>query len=552
MRKKIIIALFIVFLFLRLFVDLPVVLLAADSMKFLNLANHFPYHTLSNNQLYLQHAPVYPYAIHFANLLIKEDYLAAIAINLVAACIMFFVLYRLFMLLTNNFGITFIVLLLYTLSVDLIIASHKVTRESFVVMLLISSIYFYVKGVKFNSKKSIIISSIFGGIVGITTDHVVFLFPSFALSYIFLNSRKINIKKLYFPNIKYAVIPVIITLAFYASWLGVRAYQYSAHEYYPAGLEGSPLRIKNFGLFELINPTFFDEYESKAGIQTPDVISHFKKYAFLVGYMFNIEPLSIPRGLNLTTMKFLLYPQHVIYMIFLYLPLAIIAIYGFIFIMIDFYKNKKIHNNINLYILSLFIIFMFPITQKVTDSRFIYTAYIFLFYVIAYSIIALLKRIDLFKKNAKILSIVIIALLLLLTPVWYHKNNYFVFLTKKYVFSEKTGDFINKNIKKTDAIMTQPGYTYKLIYMTGNRVIGMPPKSKDLLPFLEYYNISYVIFGRYYTFDKYHYNADSVELIKSSQDKFKLIATIKEDYTKYTNPKDPASSDEVYIYEVKK
>lgn len=550
MTKKImLIALFAVFLFLRLFADSPNILLAADSLKFLDLAKHFPYHTLSNNQLYLLHAPFYPYAIHFVNLLIKEDHLAAIVINLVAACITFFVIYKFFMLLTKNFTVTFIALLFFTLSVDLIIASHKVTRESFVIMLLISAIYFYAKGIKLNDKKSIIASSIFGGILGVTTDHVIFLFPSFVLSYIFLNSKKISFRNLNFPNLKYAILPLAVTFLLYATWLGVRTYQYSIHEYYPAGLEGAPLKTEGFRLIALINPTYFEDFEPLDAIRS-DFMSRLKHFAFSLGYIFNIEPFPIPRGLNFTTMKFLLFPRHIAYMFIIYLPLAIVAAYGFLSIFKNFTKTRRIHGNANLYVISLLLVFMFPITQRATSQRYIYPAYLFFFYVLAYGIVTLSRKIDRFKKNARILTIVAVVLLLLSVPFSYYNNDNFVLSLKKIVTAQKTGEFVSKNIKKTDAIMAQPGYTYKLIYMADNRVISMPPSSKDLLPFIKYYNISYVVFGRYYTFDKYHYSADSAELIKNRPDKFKLIATLKEDYTKYVNPEDPASTDEVYVYEV--
>ena len=548
-RKILLISLFAVFLFLRLFVDSPYILLAADSLKFLDLAKHFPHHTLSNNQLYLLHAPFYPYVIHFVNLLISEDYLAAIAINLVAACITFFVLYKFFMLLTNNFPIAFTALLFFTLSVDLVIASHKVTRESFVIMLLASAIYFYAKGVKLNNKKSIIASSIFGGILGVTTDHVIFLFPAFAVSYIFFNNKKISFKKLDFPNLKYAILPVAVTLLLYASWLGIRAYQYSAHEYYPSGLEGAPLKTKGFGLIELINPLYFEDFEPNDSTKG-DFVSRLKNYAFTLGYIFNIEPFSIPRGLNFATMKFLLFPRHVAYMFIIYLPIAIVAAYGFLLIFRDFINARKIHCNASLYVISLLLIFIFPITQRATSQRYIYPAYIFFFYVLAYGTVALSRKIGIFKKNTKMLAIAIAVMILLLVPIWHYSNSHFVFSLGKAVSAQNTGDFINKNIKSTAAIMAQPGYTYKLVYMTDNRVISMPPKAQDLLPFIEYYNISYVVFGRYYTVDKYHYNSDSAELIKNSPGKFKLVSAIKEDYTKYVNPKDPASTDDVYIYEV--
>src|SRR3989338_1346963 len=386
-KKVMVIVLFVVFLFLRLFVDSKTIFFGGDSAKFLELAKHFPYHTLGNDQLYLQHGPVYPYAIHFSTLLFEEDYIAAIMINLLSASITFFLVYKLFMMITNRFDTTFIILILFTLSVDLIIASRKITRESFVIMLLISSIYFYIKGVKYLNNKSIMAASVLGAILGATSDHVVFLFPTFALSYLIFNSKKINLKRFILPNIMYALLPVLAMLVVYSSWLGVKYYHYSTNGYYPAGLEGSPLKAGNFGILELINPPLFEGYESETGIITHDFLSVVKKYAFMLGYMFNTEPFSITRGINLTTMKFLLFPRHIVYMLLVYLPLALVAVYGLFSILKDILKSRKIYNNANLYILALFLIFMFPITQKVTSPRYIYPAYIYLFYIISYGII---------------------------------------------------------------------------------------------------------------------------------------------------------------------
>ncbi|MEK6984358.1 MAG: glycosyltransferase family 39 protein [Nanoarchaeota archaeon] len=549
-KKILLISLFIIFLFLRIFVDSPSILLAADSLKFLSLAKNFPYHTLSNNQLYLLHAPFYPYTIHFANLLIKEDYLAAIALNLIAACVTFFVIYRFLMMLTNNFKTTFITLLFVTLSVDLIIASHKVTRESFVIMMLVSAIYFYAKGVKYEDKKSLVYASIIGGILGVTTDHAIFLFPSFGLSYLILNSKKISFKKFDFPNLKYAILPVAVTFLFYASWIGIRAYQYSTHEYYPTGYEGAPLRTESFGLFELINPSNFEDFDTRE-ITGIGFIPRVKNYLYVLGYIFNIELFSIPIGLNFTTMKYLLSLKHIFYMFIIYLPLAIIVTRGFFSILKNFKKTRKIYNNIDLYMLSLFLIFVSPITQQTISQRHVYPAYTFFFYIMACGLINLFKKIDAVKKYTKLSFVTLVMLTLLLIP-WYYNHNNFIFQLKKVVSSQNTVDFVNKHIEKTAAIMAQPGYTYKLIYMTGNRAISMPSSAKDLLPFVEYYNISYVMFGRYYTLDKYQHSTDSIQIIKDRPDKFRLVATINEDYTKYINPKDPASTDEVYIYEVKK
>src|SRR3989338_1737294 len=187
-RRNILIILFVVFLSLRIFVNQPAMSLGADPVKYLEVSKNFPYHTLSNNQLYIDHGPFYPYVIYLFTFIFQNEFIASIFISLLSSGITFFVAYKLFMMLSKNFYVTFIAMIFLTLSVELIVAAHKPLKESFTVMLIISAIYFYTKGVKFNDKKLLLLATLFGSALALTVDHVIFLFPSFILSYIFFNS----------------------------------------------------------------------------------------------------------------------------------------------------------------------------------------------------------------------------------------------------------------------------------------------------------------------------------------------------------------------------
>ena len=134
--RNIIISLFIVFLFFRLFVSQSSVLLTADELKFFEVAKHFPNHTLYNNQLYLLHPPFYPYAIYLFSQIFQDYYKSAVFISIISAVITFFVLYNLFMMLTKNFNLTYLILVFFSLSVGFISASNVPLRESFVFMLI--------------------------------------------------------------------------------------------------------------------------------------------------------------------------------------------------------------------------------------------------------------------------------------------------------------------------------------------------------------------------------------------------------------------------------
>ena len=545
-KRNALIVLFVVFLFLRLFVDNSAVLLGEDSLKYIYASKHFPYHLGYNNQLYLLHPPLYPYSIHFFDLFM-EDHIASILISLISSVITFFILYNLFMILTKNFNITFFILLFYTLSVSLIIAARVPGKESFVIMLILLTIYLYVKGIKFDNKKYIITSSIVGSVLAVTSDHVIFIFPALILSYIFFNTKKIDFKRFIFPNIRYLILPLLLIFLFYGSWSFVKFYHYSINDYYPNGYSGIPLDTRNPRLLQVIDPQFFEKYEGP--YIAPGLISVVKKFAFTFGYMFDIEPFSIPRGLNFTTMKFLLFPHHIFYIFVIYLPLFFILLYGLYKSVQDILRAKRIHNNVNLYVICLFFLFAFPITQKLASPRFILTSYILFFYFISYGLVILFEKKWKLQIHSKLIPLLMI-LFLLLVPYWYHANGHFILLNKKVIMAQNTSNFINDNLPKNIGIMAQPGYTVKLNYLTENRLLGLHQNPEKLSTLIDYFNISYIVFGRYYTYDKYHMGNESVKYIMNNTDKFECIATIQEDYSEFFVKEDPASTDEVYIYRI--
>ncbi len=548
-KKNLLIILLVIFVFLRIFGSNDSILLSSDPLKFLETSKRFPNHTLYNDQLYLLHPPGYPYVIHFFTFVFQQDYIASIALSLVSTIITFFVVYKLFMLITNRFNLTFFVLLFYTLSDSLIIASRVPLRESFIIMLILSSIYLYLKGVKFHNKKSIVYATLIGGLLAITSDHVVLLFPSLVLIYLFFNKEKINLRRLKFPNISYIVIPLVTISLFYGSWTAVKFYQYSQYEYYPNGYSGMPIHITDLGLLQAISPQFFEDYYGTRFADSK-FVSFVKKTLFNLGYMINLEPFDIPRGLNFTTMEFLLFPRHIVYMFIIYLPLALIAVYGLHSMFRDLIKSRKIYGNVNLFMLLLFLIFAFPATQQLASPRYILTSYIFAFYFISYGLVTLLEKKISTKLQTKFLAFIAV-LLILLVPFWYYENNYFVLFTDKEVVVQNTGEYIKNNIPENSGIMTQPGYNVGLIYRTGNRMIGLHGDPSQIPLLIDKFNISYIVVGDYFTYEAFHLAQESVEYVKNNTDKFELVATIQEDYSDFFVEDDPIRTDEVYIYKIK-
>jgi hypothetical protein len=539
--------LLIAFIFLRIFVAYDSVLLGSDHLKFMELSIRFPEHTLANNQLYLHHSPIYPYTLHLLDVIFQNTYVSSVILSLLASIFAFIFFYKLLMLLTNNFQITFLTLFLFTVSVELITASHEPLRESFTTMLLVMSIYFYLKGVKEGKLKSIILAALFGGITAFTTDHVIFLFPAFGLIYILFNKRKIDLSKLKFYNLHYALLPVVVMLLIYGSWFGIKAYQYSNFEYYPSGYEGTPVKTEGFGITHLFDPHNFEDYTTKGGLAV-----NVKNIAYNMGYIFNMEPFSIPRGVNFTTMGFLLKPIHLVYMAIIYLPLAILTALGVFYSVYNTFKNKvnqKFYHNSGLFMLLMFILFASPMFYGAASPRYIYPSYLFLFFFAATGIVYGLSKVNLGAISKKI-PIYLTIFIILLIPVWAAYNNHIITYSKVVYGAQNTADFINSNLSKKDVIMSQPGYAYKIIYLTDNKVVGLYPQHEKLYDVINYYDVDYIVAGRYYTKDAYHLARETAEYIQKNPEKYELIATISEDYSDFFLDVDKASSDEVYIYKV--
>src|SRR3990167_7477151 len=123
-----------------------------------------------------------------------------------------------------------------------------------------------------------------------------------------------------------------------------------------------------------------------------DILSQMKKIVFNMGYMINMEPFSIPRGLNLQTKEFLLKPWHIFYMILLYLPLAILCIYGFWILGRSSIPPKK-ENFPFLFLILLFLLFLLPLTQKLVSPRYIFHAYPLLYLIAGFGMVSLYAQI---------------------------------------------------------------------------------------------------------------------------------------------------------------
>lgn len=547
-RSMLVGILFILFMTLRLFTSESEILLSSDHMKYMEAADSFPNHLLYNHQVYLLHPPGYPYLIHLFSLVTGDLFTSAVLISLLASAATFFIVYNLFMLLTGSFRISFLVLILFSLSDSLIIAGQVALREAYLIMLMLGSLYFFLTALKKKDWKLNIIAALLGGVLAFSSDHVVLLIPALVLAYLLFSPEKVDALKFKLPYLAWVILPLAIIGLVYGGWSVFKYDQYSQSDYYPNGYEGTPIRTDDLGVLQTISPQFFDDFHGSRFADS-DFVATAKRLAFNAGYMLNLEPFAVPPGLNLSTMSFLLKPHHVIYMIVLYLPLAFLVVLGMGRILKDTWRERVWWNNEKLFLLGLFALWAFPVTQQLASPRYILASYIFVFYFIALGLITILEwkgrpsLIDSIVKAFAVSSIILI-------PAWLLLHPHFVLAAEPVLSARPAAGFINANLPHDAVIMAQPGYGVKLAFQTDNPVIGLHAVPSRLDEIIKRFDVSYVVAGKRFTYDMLQLSRDSVEYVREHPERYRLIANLSEDYSAFFTEDDPASSDEIWIYEV--
>lgn len=240
-EQFLLLVLFLIFMSFRLFSETPYLFVAGDQGKYLGLAKNFPGNELYNKEILLDQRPLYSYGIHFLSFLF-EDHIAGIIISLISAAVTFFIIYKLVMLVMDDVYIALGVLILFSLSTIFIWLATNVLKESFSTMLILATVYNYIKFLKYNNIHNMIYSAIFGVLSGLASDHAIFLIPSMIVIYFFfMGDTKLLI----------AAIPLILVILVYSSWMGVRMYTYMSHDFYPAGWDGTVVNTEKWGSRQL-------------------------------------------------------------------------------------------------------------------------------------------------------------------------------------------------------------------------------------------------------------------------------------------------------------
>jgi len=538
-NQFLIIAIFLIFMFLRVFTDSPYFFIqGGDAGRYLTLANNFPYHTFSNNQFYIMHQPLYPYTIYFLSFLF-EDYLAGIAVSLISSAITFFIIYKLTMLLSNSRNVVLGTLILFSVSQIYIHRAGSIIKEPFAVMIILAAIYYYLKFLKEGNNKYWVYSAIFGFITGLTTDHALLLILSLITVYFIFRNKLILKNK---TKIWYAAIPLIVVIISYSSWIFTRAYVYITNDFYPASFDGTIVNTSVWGLRQLLSSQYFNEISVYIPFGWSFNPLH---YIYTVLFMFNLILIPWPSGLTFSNIANLLSPNQFIVLV-VYGILVLSAIYGFYRIIKSAWVKKSYKENGMLLCVVLFLIFLSPLAQKFTSTRWTITAIIFLYILTSFGLIEIAKKLKILKVYKWFLTAVVLALLIYL-PFYYASNPYFILNKEKLVEVPKTAGLIN--LLPEDGVMAQVGYTQELNYLTNKRVMALPI-NPDYMFLIDRYNISYLIYGEFYMMpleegDKdIVFNYETIKYIRNHPEKFRLLKVIEESYPTLEK------KDHIYIYEV--
>jgi len=533
-EHALLIAIFIVFVFLRLFSHSHYFFVSGDQGKYLGAAENFPDNVLFNKQLLLSQRPLYSYLIHFMGLFF-EDHIAGMVISLLSAAVTFIIVYKLSIFISGNKQIAFFALILFSISSIFIGMSSNVFKESLSTMLILATIYNYIKFLKLNSFPDMVYSSIFGILSGFASDYSLFLIPSLIVIYCFFKGK---------TRLWVAAIPLLIVILAYSSWLGVRMITYMSHDYFPAAWDGTVVRTEEWGLRQLISDHYFPEMEKYVpfGISLDPL-----HYVYPVLYMADLVIAPWPDGLRFSTIGTLFSKEFVLQLL-IYLLLFIFAFYSVCSMTFRVIRKKSWHDSVLLTLL-LFLIFLVPLHQKIVSTRYTLTSIIFLFILISYGLYEIMRRFRLESAHRNLISLIIVLLLVYL-PFYYLNSPYFIFSKEKIVQGHKAAEFLNQLPK--DGVMAQIGYTPELAYLSSKRVIALAINPEDMMKIVDMFGINYFVYGEsyYIPYSKSAdgsriINYDAIKYLAEHPEQFRLIKVIEETYPW-------GETDHFYVYELVK
>jgi len=527
--------LFAVFILFRLFVANESYFVGGDEAKYLKAAMTFPAHETWNNQLELYNQPFVPYLFAIGNLFSQFKWAQIVILGF---SILFFIYcIKFFKALGKSDEWIFVAMTFIALAHEIIMMSYRIYKEPIYLALFVMMLYYFLRALR-GENKHYWTTALLGIISAYTTDHILLFIPLLLLMIFVFNTKNTSIIR------AFACI-AIISIAM-VSWFGVRAIIYSNNEWYPAGVDGTPEYVKDFGLREILSPSGFSNTALMIGNQVAFRPAHWAAY---IAYMFNMEPALITPDITYETANQLVTLKQILFMFFVYIPLIFVIAFG-IWLARPFLFTKPsikgLLDNEDLFFAIMYIILNIFIVYKGFSNRYSLGAIIPLAFFFAQGVEGI---VDIFEiKMVTISRIVLATVFIMLVPLHIVGNQNFLLTLPYEVDAQKTSEFLAK--LPGDGIMSQAGYTPEIAWLTHpKRVLSLPRTPEHFEELLEKYRIAYVVYGERYWAEPVHENKElvwdyeTIEYVRNHPEKFVLLKTITEEYKEI-----PA--DELRVYRV--
>jgi hypothetical protein len=512
--------LFAVFILLRLFSSQDAYYISGDEGKYLKGALTFPDYEVWNNQFEVYNPPGLS-ALFFLSGKLFGLMRGAQIVELIFAVLFFVYCIKWFKLLGKSDEWIWVAMLFISFAHEIIMMAFRLYKEGVYVAVFVMMLYYFHRALR-GEEGHYITAALLGIMNALITDHVLLMLPILVLMVIVFRMDKTSIMK--------ATICIVMIAMALLSWYGTRIAVYETNDWYPAGVDGTPEFVRDYSIRDVLSPSGFPNTAIMINNIIGLDIAHMASY---IAYLANMEFALIVPNITYNTVHELFVPKQLAFMAIIYLPLALILLFG----LWKSFGDLKL----NVFFLIMYVILNVFIVYKGYSNRYSLGAILPLVFWFAQGIEALSRKAK--AKLANVAQILLLISLIILIPIHLATHRTFVPTMPFVIESQKTADFL-KTLPE-DGIMSQAGYTPELaLLLHPKRVLSLPRTPDNFEALLKQYQVSYVLYGDSYWAKPEAKNKgivwdySTIEYIRSHPEQFKLMNTITE------------NEDKVRVYEV--
>lgn len=296
MKRLTWLAIFALFLTLRLWSGYPEVFIGSDDCTYLHLARHAPLHLLYNHDLYLIHPPAFDLLLG-AFTRVFAPLTAGFAVSLGAAVAFFFVLRAL----AVEFGLgeagAAVALFYLAVSKAAVIFDTQIGRTAWMVVLFGATLLFFLREMKRNPQRFPFKSAACLVLALASTDQALFLLPALALIYRCKFYRQGG-RRAFAGFMAIGVLAACV-------WPTMRACIYLNNDLYPAGIDGTIESVRPLNWKAVLQPNFLPQtYFYRAHFTAPEFAWRYFSIARFFDVPFSI--VQTPKWLTQALLSLLL------------------------------------------------------------------------------------------------------------------------------------------------------------------------------------------------------------------------------------------------------